>query len=377
MCRRQREVRGCAGRMSPLGEQLRSRALEAGRASADRTGCVDHLQEHADRLPGRLLAQVVLEVESSKRMPDLGRTVVDEAVDQLHQRRLFEPQPRPPRPIAPVCEREDGEVALGQRGAGADRVAHFVAVATGDGPDRLEQPVAGRALVSLDVDERLVRERPHDLGHVVRIDAVVAHGGHRGRQIEAADEHREAPEHGSVHRIEQLVAPVDQPLQGPLALVDRVVTTPERRQPVADAVEDLARREHVGAGRRELDGQRHAVESAADLEQHGVVLGSRRARSLSPSSVDEQVDALQGDGERGHEHRVLSRNPEPRRGWSRARQCRSRRPAPSWPARGRRGRRARSCRGQRAPGGSGDGRRSLRRGPRHPGSRRAPRRPHR
>ena len=49
-------------------------------------------------------------------MTELDLTVVDEGLDELYERGLLERQPRPPRQVPRVCEREVGEVALAQGG---------------------------------------------------------------------------------------------------------------------------------------------------------------------------------------------------------------------------------------------------------------------
>ena len=245
------------------------------------------------------------------------------------------------------------------------------------GADRLEQAVPRLALAPVDGDERAVDERPDVLGDVGRVDLTVAGGGRRGGDVEAPDERGQAPQHGPLAPGQHVVAPVEQRPQRPLPLGRAVVARPQRGRPGAQVGEQLGRGHHVDAGRGELDGQRHPVEPAPDLDVISRCASgpSRGGAGVAPAGpLDEELDAGLGDRQRCEGERLLAgeaealpaRGEEPHAG--------ARRRARARPARGRRRARARSCPARPACGGSA-GARPRRRGGRrrramHPARRR-------
>ena len=94
----------------------------------------------------------------------------------------------------------------------------------GEGAHRLEQPVPGLVRGEVGDDERLVDERPHQLGDVVGVDLRRPPRGATAASIEKLPPNTpSAPEAGSLVVAEQSIAPLEQPLHGPLALGDRRV----------------------------------------------------------------------------------------------------------------------------------------------------------
>ena len=162
------------------------------------------------------------------------------------------------------------------------------------GPHRLEQAVPGVSGTALDVHERLVGQRPHEVGHIVVLDSAVAHRGRRGSQVEAAREDGEAREGGLLGFAQQLVVPVEQPLHRPLSSGGARIAAAEELEAVPQPFEDLGWRQHGEASRGELDREGHAVEMAADLGEHSLVFGSRAksgrcARARSTKSCSDVV----------------------------------------------------------------------------------------
>ena len=173
------------------------------------------------------------------------------------------------------------EVPRRQAVGGAGRVAEVVQVSTGVVPYRVEQSVPGGIGRRLDDDQRLVGQRPHQLGHVVGVEVI---GGQcrRGRlQVEAGGEDAQATQRRLLGLGQQLVAPVEERFERALALGHRPVATPQEPESILQAGVDLGRREHRDPRRRQLDRQREAVETPADAG-HGRVVGRRRRRHHGP-----------------------------------------------------------------------------------------------
>ncbi len=98
---------------------------------------------------------------------------------------------------------------------------------------------------------------------------VVAGNGAGGAQGEAAGENREPPQGHAGGGIEQVVAPVEQRAQGLMARQGGARAAGEQLQPVVEPLSEAAQPEDVDACGGEFDGERHAVERAADIAHHG------------------------------------------------------------------------------------------------------------
>ena len=157
--------------------------------------------------------------------------------------------------------------------------------------DRLQQPV--RLLAGLGDHERLVDQRAHVLQHVERVDLVVARDRLGRVEGEATGEHRQPIEHRALGVGQQLVGPVDRGLQRLVARHRGAAPAGEHPEPLVEPLEDLGRRDGPGPGRGQLDGERDAVEPAAQLD-HG-----RRRRRVErelgprrPRPGDEELDRV-------------------------------------------------------------------------------------
>src|SRR5260370_78436 len=132
------------------------------------------------------------------------------------------------------------------------------------GPRRLEQPVSGDRARGLHDHEGLrgqVRDAVHDLRC-----AEVGGGRHRARRLqrEAADEDGQAPQDGALDGGKQLVAPVERRTQRLMPRQRGAVAAGEQPEPVVEMGGELFQPERGGAGRRQLDGERDAVEATTD-----------------------------------------------------------------------------------------------------------------
>ena len=152
------------------------------------------------------------------------------------------------------------------------------------------------------------------LQDVERVDLVVTRDHLRGVEREPSREHRQPIEHRAFGFGQQLVGPVDRRLERLVARDRRAAPAGEHPEPLVEPLEDLGRRDGPRPGRRQLDGERDAVETPAELDH-----GRRRCRvecELRPRRarpVHEQLDRVAvGVGrERRDRHDSLRGDPEP------------------------------------------------------------------
>ena len=194
------------------------------------------------------------------------------------------------RPVPAAVEREAIDVVAGEADANRAGRLHRLGVAIGHRAHRLEEAVATGAVAPVVLDERLVDESPHDLGDVELVELRIAEGRLDLIEPEAVHEDAERVEHGLLDGVEELVAPVEEPLQRPLAIgEERGVAG--RRPPAADASEEVGGRQDAAACGRQLDRQRKSVEVGTELGDHRsvrVVEDGRRVASTG--AIDEQLD---------------------------------------------------------------------------------------
>ncbi len=201
---------------------------------------------------------------------------------RLHERGLLECHPRPPLGGPAVGEREVGEVALAQGRPCRAGVAGVGAVLGGDRADRLEQAVARRTLPALDVDQRLVDERPDHLGDVVD---VAPRRARRRRSPSRCRSSRRTPPGAGTPPARSGRAGRSSSRAAPAACAGVRQRASSRRRSDGEATieagEDLRRREDVGAGGGELDGERQPIEPPADRERHGAVVAVEAQRAVA------------------------------------------------------------------------------------------------
>ena len=145
-------------------------------------------------------------------------------------------------------------------------------LANGFEHDEATAATAKQALVNERLDE--VRVRPGD-----RLDRI---------QRRTAAKHRERAKVPRLVCIEELVAPGDCGVERALAIGDVASSRNEDRQSAFEPRKEHLGLEHPRAGRRELDRERQAVESEADLRGERVLdgdVGRDRSRSV-PKELD-------------------------------------------------------------------------------------------
>ena len=111
----------------------------------------------------------------------------------------------------------------------------------------------------------------------------------RRLQIRSAGEHGEPREGRLLAWRQQAMAPRERGAQGTLALGHVAHRRAQRIQAVGDEGRELRRRDEADSPGRQLDGERQAVNAAADLCDRGCVAGARReGRVLGAGGRDEQ-----------------------------------------------------------------------------------------
>ena len=143
------------------------------------------------------------------------------------------------------------------------------------GPRGLQQPVT-RDGVTLGQHQRLVDQRAEVIERGPLVDRCILHDVLRGLEREAASEHAEPPEHGLLIGGEQAVAPFQ---RRPQRLVPAQHGARAGREDVEALVQARAQAldaEQRQARRGEFDGQRDAVQPAADLDHRGGIGGGQR-----------------------------------------------------------------------------------------------------
>ena len=158
---------------------------------------------------------------------------------------------------------------------------------------RVEESVAGTGGGVVGDDHRLRHQAGEMAEHVVRFDACSA-GDRVGRvEGESAGEHRQAAEHQPLHRVQQVIRPVDRGAQRLMTLQHGASAAGEEPEPFVEAGEHLRRRHHLEARGRELDGQRDAVEPSAQLGDHGSGVAREDELALGGAApFDEQPDRV-------------------------------------------------------------------------------------
>ncbi len=169
--------------------------------------------------------------------------------------------------------------------------------------DRFEHAVAHAAGPLLGCQQRPVDQCGDGLEHHLQRQRVV-----RADRLDRVDgaptcEDRHPAEAHLLGLAEQVVAPLDGRFQGPVPRQPGPAAAGEQPEPVAEPGGQLRHRQRADPGRRELNGQRDAVELAADVShRRDVLLGQAETGPGQRGTVAEQPDRLRlGRGARiGH-----------------------------------------------------------------------------
>jgi hypothetical protein len=145
----------------------------------------------------------------------------------------------------------------------------------------------------LDQQQRPVRQPGQEVEHVRGVGSAERGDLLRGGQAERAGEHRQPAQRRLFARREHVIAPVQ---RGPQRLVPRRPAFPPAHQQlehVVEAGQHLGDGHHPQLRRGELDGQRQAVQPAAQLaDQFRVVVGDLEAGKHGPGAVEEELHGL-------------------------------------------------------------------------------------
>ena len=155
------------------------------------------------------------------------------------------------------------------------------------GRDGLQQPVPVAVRPVRDHDQRAVRQPGYQPRHVQVLLSADRLCGFQGAAI---CRHRQPAQHQPFRFGEQFPAPVDDGPQG--LLPRRSVTVPgdEQPEPVIEPVQELVYAQGPDAGRRQLQGQRDAVESPAQRRDGpGIGLVEAETRHGLSGAPDEQL----------------------------------------------------------------------------------------
>jgi hypothetical protein len=168
-------------------------------------------------------------------------------------------------------------------------------------PHRLEQAVAGVAVVLAHLDERVLDEAAEGGDHVGAAGRL-RRGAHRldGVEGERPAEHRQPAQQRALVLGEQLVAPVEHRAQRAMARQRGAPAAREQGERVVEARGQPLDAEHREHGGRELEGERQAVEARAD-GGHGRrrALGEGEAGAHRARPLDEQLHRLVAGGHVG------------------------------------------------------------------------------
>ena len=115
-----------------------------------------------------------------------------------------------------------------------------------------------------------------------------------GVEREGPGEGAQATEHGPLVGSEQLVAPLDRGKQGLLAGQHRTSPTRQEQEAPVELLGDPVRGHGPAASGSQLQGERDAVQTAADLTHRaGIQIGERETRAGPPGSVCEQAHRVE------------------------------------------------------------------------------------
>src|SRR5439155_3048295 len=142
---------------------------------------------------------------------------------------------------------------------------------------RLEQPIRRGSAAEVGRNERLGHEVRHALDDVRARELRARRDRGGGVEREASREHRQPPQDDALRLGQQLVAPVERRAQRLLARQRRAAAACEEPEAIVEPRRDAFDAERGDARGGELDGERHAVEAAAD--------GRRRRRQSTVGYV--------------------------------------------------------------------------------------------
>ncbi len=177
--------------------------------------------------------------------------------------------------------------------------------------DRLEQAVATAVVRRSHGDQRLVDQGGEEVDRV----GAVPGPPHRVRplEVERRREHREPAQHRRLLLVEQVEAPGDRGLEGPLACHRPAAAAPPSRPQQPEAVVetrlDLTHGQHPRACGSQLDRQRQPVQTSTDLGDRSALVRVETVAVDRRGTVQEQAGRRVGL-ERRQGRDLLGRQPQ-------------------------------------------------------------------
>ena len=174
----------------------------------------------------------------------------------------------------------------------------------GVGMCRLEQPIAARGTRRIGDHERFVHELGDSSDGFPFRERRVRHDAGGGFQAEAAREHGQPPQHDAIGLGEQPMAPIESRAQRLVARQRRTAAAGEDVKPQIQSAGEPFYPERRRARGCKLDGERYAVEAAADgHDGSGVALAQVEMRVGGAGARDEEPHRIVA--QRGREFRRL------------------------------------------------------------------------
>ena len=159
------------------------------------------------------------------------------------------------------------------------------------GARRFQQAVSGGRPRGVDDDERRVDERGNQFERGEFFGVRLAADVECSVEREGAREDRDGAEETLPALVEQRVAPVERGGERALPRRIRVAAVAQQAKALVEASRDVADRERARLRRGELDGQRDAVQPAADVRYERCVgVGQDKAGVDGPGALNEQRD---------------------------------------------------------------------------------------
>ncbi len=163
-----------------------------------------------------------------------------------------------------------------------------------EGADGIEQAEAvGRARIPR--HHRLLQQTLYAVDHLPWAILRLAADGRRRLEREAVAKHREPPEEPLLSRLEEVVAPGDQVVEGPLPQRRRAIDGGKLEEPLAQHGGDPRRAEEGDAGGSQLEREGDPLGLPADCDHRlGVRLVEPEAPVGLAGALEEQGDRLHG-----------------------------------------------------------------------------------
>ena len=173
---------------------------------------------------------------------------------------------------------------------------------------RLQQPVTDFAARMIGDDQRLVDQMPQQIGDVLARDVVATADGLGGLERASASEHRQPSEDALLIVEQQVIAPLDDGPEGLLPWQRGPRTACQEAEAIVQPGCQLVYGDGAHAAGGQLDRQRHAVQSMAQLGDGLRVLADGKA-TCGRGPIGEQRNGVI-DRHRRHRPDRLAAHPE-------------------------------------------------------------------